>query len=241
MSWRPPNFLALFIFACCSLSLVSAQAKKTKDQSEREYLSLRPVVDTPLPVMSRKLNFDGRVEVSTYVDWILNEAFYSNRALGFELNYHFSNEWGAFAKYQTWEKGLSEYSKQFQSIPSNLQFERASGPESLWMLGALYRFGYGKISLSKDTVFPVSWFTSLGYGQAKYGSRSLPWIDFSLNYELFIASKWSLFLQGRFIFREKVNALSGSLRGEDPAPSKDSFGTRWSINTGLGLGTAVLF
>jgi outer membrane beta-barrel protein len=97
---------------------------------------------------------------------------------------------------------------------------------------------YGKISLGKERVFPIS-IAALGeIGMIDYSVKTLPYFAAGIGNKFFFNKHWALNIDMRVMYRDAIDPMSQNLSTN---PSRDSFSAKWRLNTGLNLGVVYLF
>lgn len=225
------------------LGFQSAQAETQEysfDEEELPTEAVTPRLDTPKAVLNRKLTYSGRFQLDLGAGWLLDEAFYNNQFMMVQASYGFNEAAGMGIRFLSFGSGLSDYSKQFSSVPPSADFEQAPGPKTGFIGFYERRMMYGKLSFGKHRVIPAFLIWSGELGMISYGSRSLPLGGASIANRFFPTKNLGLSLGLRGYLRQFVDPLSQDLRS-GVQHTEDEFKTSSKISTILDVSLTYLF
>ena len=233
------NKWILLIIMC--FSVASAAVDISFPQEELPNESFPPKLDSPQAVITRIVSFENRFEPQISYGFLLDEPFYQNSYLAAGLSYSWTELDSATLRFLSWGKGLTDYANQFSKTAANLQFGRASGPESGVTLAYNNRILYGKISFSKGIVRPATLAVVYEAGMIKYGSKTLPLIGVGVLNAVYLTKNLSFDIGLTLFYRMYLDPLSADLRSASPVPTESSFGSKSRISTSLDFGLKYLF
>ena len=222
-------------------SVASSAADISFPQEELPNEAFPPKLDSPQAVITRIVTYENRFEPQVSYGFLLDEPFYQSTYLAAGLSYSWSEFDSATLRFLSWGKGLTDYANQFSKTAANLQFDRASGPESGVTLAYNNRILYGKISFSKGVVRPAALAIAYEVGMIKYGSKTLPLIGVGVLNDVYLTKSLSFDIGLRLFYRTYLDPLSADLRSASPVPSESSFGSKARISTSLDFGLKYLF
>lgn len=227
------------------LSLLG-RASETLDLPEEELAkeSVTPIFDHMVAVKNRNVVLEKHFDMGGYYGWALSEPIANVSKLGLNAYYHTSEHhaWGFFLNMNF--AGLSSYAKQLNS-QFQLDFERAPKPELTLMADYNLLAYYGKMSISKNTVYNLHALGSFALGAVKYQHKTYPAIAMGLGEKFYMTNRFSLRFDLRlFIHNAPVPFKQGALRvgsSPDPVPAYGDFEERITYTTVLDLGLSYLF
>jgi len=233
------SFLLIIGFFMVSSAQAAEEMVFAEEELPQEVVT--PRLDTPKAVLSRKLSYQNRWQADLFGGWLLDEAFYNNQYFGVQGTYSWNESSGIGLKYLSFGSGLSEYSKQFSSVPTNPpDFTISKGPQSGWIASYERRMMYGKVSLSKRKVIPALLTWNVEAGMIKYGTKQLPLGGASIGNRFFPTEHFGIAMALHAYFRQLVDPLSADIRAT-PAPAEADFGTSTKFSTALDLSLTYLF
>ena len=232
---------SIIILVVCFLGLNAFAEEVAIPDSELSKEVSYPLLDTPKAVVNRTLTFKNRVEVEFGPSWILDEPFYHNQSLDLGVFFHWSEFSGLGLRYMNWSKGLSEYAKQFGTGSNPLDLNRSNGPESGYSAEYEYRMFYGKISVGKEAVFPISIRAIGEVGMINYGVKTLPFLAIGIGNRFFFNKNWGVNVDMKIMYRDAIDPVSQNLTNSGTIPDRGDFADKYRINTGLNLGVLYLF
>lgn len=213
--------------------------------------SVLPVFDKPTSVKNRNIVTAGRFDLNLSYGLALSEPIFNSNRYGGSIYYNTGSENHAFGLlYVKNSNGLSSYAKQLDE-QFKLDFTRAPAPDQTMMLDWNMKMFYGKMSLSKDTVFNTSLYTTLAGGMVKFSHKSYPAVAAGLGQKFYFGPHFAL----RFDFRLFVNkapipfldskgctqpGINESCTTQ-PKPTPDDFDERITYTTVLDAGLSWLF
>ena len=233
------NKWILLIVLC--FSVASAAVDISFPQEELPNEAFPPKTDSPQAVITRIVSIENRFEPHISYGFLLDEPFYQNSYLAAGLTYSWSEMDSATLRLLSWGKGLTDYANQFSKTAANLQFGRASGPESGITLAYNSRLLYGKVSFSKGLVRPAALAVVYEAGMIKYGSKTLPLAGVGVINSIYLTKKLSFDIGLRLFYRMYLDPLSADLRSASPAPAESTFKNKARFSTSLDFGLKYLF
>lgn len=206
--------------------------------------SVYPVFDKPVSVRSRNVVTAGRFDIVGFYGMALTEPIADVSKFGLALYYNFNEDHALgllFAKNST---GLSSYANQLSAAPYNLDFNRAPKPESVMMLDYNLKMFYGKMSITKSTVFNTSLFGTAAGGMVKYQHKGYPAIALGIGQKFYMTNNLALRMDLRlYAHQAPIPFLSGTtgVNTAKPVPAYGDFQERMTYTTNLEAGLSYLF
>lgn len=236
------KILSLVLAAVLLGSLVAnAETQEYKfDEDELPTEAVTPKLDTPRAVLNRKLSYRKKIQVDLGAGWLLDEAFYNNQFMMVQGSYSFNEASGIGVRVLSFGSGLSDYSRQFSSVPPAANFAQAPGPKTGFIGFYERRMMYGKLSFGKHRVIPAFLIWNAELGMISYGSRNLPLGGASIANRFFPTQNFGLTLGLRGYLRQLVDPLSKDLRA-GVTHSEGDFKTTSKISTIMDLSLTYLF
>jgi len=208
--------------------------------------SVYPVFDHPQSVKNRNVQTEGRVDVGFFGALALTEPIYNTTKIGLALNYHISEIHSLGLLTTLNSTGLSKDGEALKD--NNLDFNRAPKPQNTFLLDYNYKPFYGKLSLSKSSVFNTTIYGSLAAGAVKYEHKTYPALAVGVGERFYFNKELSFKVDFRVLAHQapipfKTNALKYGLNGgpSDSVPSFDRFDERLTFTTNLEIGLNYLF
>ncbi|MEZ4872177.1 MAG: outer membrane beta-barrel domain-containing protein [Bdellovibrionales bacterium] len=201
-----------------------------------------PVFENKAAVRNRIIDLNKKVEAGFLLGATLNEAFYKSEVFGINLGYHFNDLHGLAFHYFTWSGELSSYGGQLKNAPASvidspIDFSKAPSAESMYMLNWEYNAFYGKISLSKQTVYNLHVYSMLGLGQIKFGDQSNLVVNAGIGQRVYFSKNWALRMDFNLLFYNALDPSSlGALDPSGPSYSASDFSTKNYFNQSLTFG-----
>lgn len=216
-------------------------------QDELATESVYPIFDKPTSVKNRNVITKGRIDADIFYGLALTEPIANVSKLGLAAYYNFDEDYALGLLYAKNSTGLSSYANQLHS-QFGLDFNRAPKPDSTIMLDWNIKAFYGKMSLTKSTVFNLSLFGTLAAGMVKYENKSYPALALGLGQKFYFTNQFALRLDLRlYAHQAPIPFLDGALHDgsgghtSDPVPSASQFKERMTYTTNLDVGLAYLF
>lgn len=230
------KFLPLFVILFCSLSLSAQEIVFSPDVLPTE--TVFPDLDSRDMVKNRRLNHEKRFELKTDLMWVLDELFQDGQLYGINLYYHANNDLGYGIKYYAYSNKLNDYGDTFQSRGANLK--DAPQPKSIYAFSVVNRILYGKISISQDTVIPLTFDVQYDLGMNQYGKSSLPYAAIGGSHKLYFDKHWVLDLGYFLQIHQVINPVSENIR-TSPVPEESAFEKKVQLSQSLVIGFGYLF
>jgi outer membrane beta-barrel protein len=239
----------LFIFtAAFVLNKVAFAAESVElPQEELAQESVLPIFDKPVSVKNRSVLTAGRFDADFFYGMALTEPIADVSKLGLAVYYNMSEDYALGLLYAKNSTGLSTYANQLHSQFA-LDFNRVPKPDSTLMVDFNIKAFYGKMSLTKSTVFNLMLFGSASGGMVKYEHKSYPAIALGLGQKFFFTSRLALRMDMRlYVHQAPIPFLNSALRDgsngqpSDTVPSPGDFKERITYTTNLDVGLSYLF
>jgi len=230
------------LLTLCLLVGTHSFAQVTVPEDELAQESVYPVFDHPQSVRNRNVQTEGRIDAGLFGALALTEPVYNTSKLGLALNYHISELHSLGFFFTQNSTGLSKDGEALNESPNNLDFNRAPKPQNTFLLDYNYKPFYGKLSLTKSSVFNTTIYGSLAAGAIKYEHKSYPAIAVGVGERFYFNKSLSLKVDLRlFAHQAPIPFKANALRPNNPIPSFDSFDERLTFTTNLEIGLNYLF
>jgi outer membrane beta-barrel protein len=231
------------VFTLIGLLPMSLQAEeKVKeevrfDKSELAKETTLPVFRNHKVVQSRTVKTAKRFEVGLLLGKTLNDAFFDNFPVMGQLNYHINEKHGVQLEFGTYSASQNSFVESVRSaVGSSFSLDNIPLLEGFYSLLWEYTPYYGKISFSKETVYNLAIYTTLGYGQVNYTNSSSSVLHAGIGQKLYFSPNWGLKLDLRTKTYQFPDIFaSGSVNPAPPFEEKTFF------NTELTVGMIYLF
>lgn len=233
----------IWILICVISSTISPTYARADDAAIAEDLlpteSVFPLLDSEDMVMNRQLNHTHRFELKADLLVALDELFNDNKLFGITGYYHLNNDLGFGLKYYQYSSGFNSYKSQFDA--KGVFIDRAPQPKSIFAASLVNRILYGKISVSKDLILPLTLEAQYDLGINKYGTQSLFYSAFSLSNKLFLQKKYVIDLSYILQLHQVINPVSADVRQGSPLLDESAFSKKLQFSQGLSIGLGYLF
>jgi outer membrane beta-barrel protein len=230
------TFLALFLLFAIEparADVVSIPLEELPSES------VTPALDSPRAVEQRLLPWTRRWDAEVGTGWILDEPFYQNEFFGARVMYNWNEVSGIGFRYLSWAQGLSDYGSQIMQN-NQLNFNYGRGPEKGYALSYENRFIYGKISMAKHVILPVTIQGQFDAGVIQYGSKSFPFLTAGVGNKVFFTPHFGVDLTVKFLLRQAPDPVSQNLKPPS-MPAEGDFSTKTRLSSGLDLSLIYLF
>ncbi len=244
MNGSSKEFLTLFVLLM-ALGMNQARAEDNRIELPADELakeSVTPIFDKNLSTKNRNIVTEGKFDANLFYGWALSEPIASVSKLGLTAYYHPSENhaWGLmFAKNFS---GVSIYAQQLKK-QYNLDFSRAPAPEMTLMADYNLKGFYGKMSLSKKTVFNMHVLGSLAAGFVKYQHKTYPAVAIGAGQKIYFGKSWGFRFDLRLYAHNAPVPFLGNdqLKEPTPPPSYSEFKERMHFISVLDVGVSYLF
>lgn len=246
------NWIKLFgVFALAWFLAVEAQAEVIElPPEELAKESVLPVFDRPISVRSRNVVTDSRLDFGLFYGMALSEPIYSVNRFGASLYYHTSEDNAFGFVYVKNDSGLSSYANQLRE-QFRLDFSRAPAPTQTLMGDWNWKMFYGKMSITKNTVFNVSLYATVAAGMVGYQHKNYLALAPGLGQKFYFGKNFSLRCDLRLFmhqapipFLDSKNCTQPGINEScttQPLPSPGDFSERLTYTTALDVGLSWLF
>lgn len=237
MTKRISAFIAIFLLSFAA----SAQDLIELPQEELAKESVLPIFDRPVSVKARNVVTEGRFDVNLLYGMALSEPIFNVNRFGASIYYNTSENHAFGLLFAKNNSGESSYAKQLFD-KYKLEFSRAPAPDASALIDWDYKMFYGKMSLTKETVFNLSLYTTLAAGVVKYTHKSYPALAPGIGQKFYFSRNFAVRFDLRlFMHQAPIPFLDGFLKSTDPKPTLDQFGERLTFTTMLDAGLSYLF
>ncbi len=234
------SMLPLFIVATLASPLMaqtSEQIQFSTDILPTE--SVLPRLDSGDMVIHRAVDHEKRFEAKADLMWVLDELFSDGKLFGVTFHYHLNNDLGVGFKYYQYSAGFNQYKSGFDS--KGVRIERGPQPKSIMAVSLVNRILYGKISIGKQKVLPLTLDVQYDLGMNKYGTRDLFYSAVSLSNKLFIKKHIIIDLSYALQFHDVINPVSVDVRQASPVAAESQFKKKFQISQAISMGLGYLF
>ena len=229
-----------------SMSLAAAEEVVEEVKFEKSELArdaVLPVFRNQVVVKSRTVETEGRFEIAGIFGKTMNDAFYDNYPVILQGNYHLNEKHGVQIEYGIYSSSQNSFVGQVQDRNSYFQLDEVPTLDSMYSLLWEYTPYYGKISFSKDTVYNLSIYTIVGYGQLQYSgpniSESSSVFHLGLGEKLYFSKNFGLKLDLRAKFYQFPAFVSKA--GDTKSAPVPPFDNESVFNTELSVGLLYIF
>jgi outer membrane beta-barrel protein len=241
------NWIKLFLSIFFAIALADRVHAEVINLPTEELAkeSVLPVFDKPVSLKNRNVQTAERIDLGVNFGLALSEPIYNTNKLGLSLFYHTSEDHAFGLHFAKNGGGVSSYANQLKDQYS-LDFSRAPAPLQTIIGEWDWKFFYGKMSLTKDSIMNTSVFTTLGAGMIQYQHKSYPAIAPGLGQKFYFGKSFALrFDLKLFMHQAPIPFLKGGLRTSgspaDPIPAYESFQERLTFTSVLDVGLSWLF
>lgn len=232
------------LFAIVLLFSQNLFAKDYIDLPEEELAreSVTPVFDENPSVKNRNIVTDQKFDLNAFYGWAMTEPINNVSKLGVTVYYNTSEENAFGFMFAKNFSGVSSYANQLKD-QYQLDFARAPFPDSTMMVDWNRKFFYGKMSITKRTVFNLSLYTTLMGGMIKYVHKSYPGIAGGIGQKFYFTKSWALRLDLRIFMNTAPIPFLGEnkLKTSSSVPSYSEFSERMTITSVIDVGVNYLF
>ncbi|MGE3974900.1 MAG: outer membrane beta-barrel domain-containing protein [Bdellovibrionales bacterium] len=204
--------------------------------------SVLPVFDNPTAVKNRNVSLAKHIEIGGFFGTAVNEAFVDQTLMGAWANYHLSEFSGIQFLGAVINSQSSSYVPQlnevFPASPPNYQL--LPKPKHLLLLSYELTPFYGKMSITKQTVFNLSTFFTGGVGMLGLGDTSTPVLGLGLGQNIFFGSRWGMKIDMRGLMYQGVNPVSVSHTNRTTTPPVSEYERVMTLNIAITAGLIYL-
>ncbi|MCB0393512.1 MAG: outer membrane beta-barrel domain-containing protein [Bdellovibrionales bacterium] len=164
--------IKIFLLAlqlACSAFAATEKVEFPDEELARE--SVLPVFDRSEPVKNRNVMKTGAIELAPTFGFTVNDPFYSGFNGGMLLGYHFNDEHAMTVMGSYFSSEKSQYAKALEEDDFQ-NFDNFPTLEYLVILGYDYSPYYGKMSITKQSVFNIDLFFHAGIGSVSIGGEN---------------------------------------------------------------------
>lgn len=217
------------------------EVKFEKNELARD--AVLPVFRNQIVVKSRTVETEGRFELAGIFGKTMNDAFFDNYPVILQVNYHLNEKHGIQLEFGTYSSSQNSFvSEVSYTRGGTFNLDQVPTYDSTYSLLWEYTPYYGKISFSKETVYNLSIYTILGYGQLNYSSdaisESTSVLHIGLGEKLYFSKNFGIKLDLRAKFYQYPDFLS-TATGDGVA--KPPFENKSVFNTELAVGLLYIF
>lgn len=246
----------LVIFTLAWFLAMRAQAAEVISLPPEELAreSVLPIFTNPMSVKNRNILTEGRFDMNLYYGLALSEPIYNVNRIGLSGYYHLNESHALGFTFAQNSGGLAQYAGQIDGYlqgigRAGVDFDRAPAPKQTLMGDWNWKLFYGKMSVTKQTVFNLSLYTTLGLGLVQYDHKSYPLLAPGLGQKFYFSKNIALRMDLRLFMNQAPIPFLNSTQSSDgsgiernrPAPSADEFDERLTYTTVLDAGVTWLF
>jgi len=218
------------------ISIIVGLAASTSFADSIEFPEEDLATDTVLPkfdnrtmVKNRYVTTKGRFEINGGMGFNLTEALYNNKSFHFGLGYNLTETHGVQFVGMFLLDGLSgngEALKRGDGLipPDKLDASLAPHVEQMYLLDYQFTAWYGKISVTKNSIWNLSIYGLVGAGFISFTDSSTVALNLGFGQKMYLTKNLALKTDLRFHFYQGPNPASKTelLRtGSDPVSSDD--------------------
>ncbi len=237
------NYSLIIILVLISLSSQAQLSENdafSSDDLSKEVVY--PKVDYPEMVLNKKLTFSNRWDFSLDKISVTDEVFYNNNLFGLKLGYYIDEFRSFGGSYQIRQDGYNTYVDEFKQSTAALDFTKAPKHESNLIGYFRHVYYYGKISVSRDAIIPMTVSGRYSLGLAKYDTKSLPFANYSFGWQVYLKSRYYVELAYGLTVGQTFDLVSKSIRADaTPLAQKGDFTEKIQISQNLDFSIGVLF
>jgi outer membrane beta-barrel protein len=198
--------------------LFSIQAHAERDtqvirfpEKELARESVLPIFKNTMAVKKRNVPKTGRFELGILGGQQLNEAFYEPYSFGASAHYHLNEQHGFELMALFFTTGESQYVATLrQDTGDQYDFTKAPTLENMILASWEYTPYYGKISLTKQTVYNTAIHLNLIAGFVNNGESSNAAFGLGIGQKVFFSPNWGFRADLRTLFYKAVDPLSNT-------------------------------
>lgn len=197
--------------------LVQAQEKQEEvrfDESELAKETTLPIFRNHKVVRSRTVQLTERFEVAALVGKTLNDAMFDNYPISLHVNYHLNETHAVQLEFGSYTANESNFVAAVKDVRGTYDLSQVPRLESYYAAIWEYTPYYGKISFTKEKVYNLSVYTTLGYGQLNYTNGSSSVFHAGLGQKLYFSPSWGL----KVDLRAKAYQFPDYTKDASPAP-----------------------
>lgn len=173
--------------------------------------SVLPVFKNTMAVKKRNVPKEGRFEIGLLGGQQLNEAFYEPYSFGASLHYHLNEQHGFELMALFFTASESQYVDTLnEDVGANYNFENAPTLENMILGSWEYTPFYGKISITKQTVYNTAVHFNLIAGFVNNGESSNLAFGAGIGQKIFFSSNWGVRADLKTLFYKAVKPLSNT-------------------------------
>lgn len=219
----------------------SYAANITLPENELPSETVIPKTDSKAVVLNRTVQKARRASIGVAAGVLLDEIFYNAQALTIDARFN-TSERGAWGfRWDQWMGNGTSYTDTFASSSAQLQFSSAPARKSGAFI--LYSFDsyYGKVSLGKEVVSPMSFSWLAMAGAQNYETAWLPAVQGGAQLKLYFTKATSVDLGYLFSFYQKIDPTSINVRASSGVPDQNAFDKKFSFGQLVQLGITQVF
>lgn len=225
------------LLLCSSLAY---GANITLPENELPSETVIPKTDTKLVVLNRTVQKAKRASIGVSAGALLDEIFYNSQVLTIDARYNFdeSGAWGF--RWDQWMGNATSYTETFASHSARLNFSAAPPRKSGAFVLRSWDSYYGKVSMGKDVITPMSFSWLVLAGAQNWETTWLPAVQAGAQLKLYFTKKNSIDLGYLFSFYQKLDPSSVRVR-DNATPGADSFEKKLNFGQTVQLGITQVF
>ncbi len=224
------KFKVLYLFLFILISAISFEGHASSIEFPEEELAtdtVLPKFDNQTMVKNRYVNTKERFEIQGGMGFNLTEALYNNKSFHLGLGYNFTETHAVQLVGMFMMEGLSENGealKRGEGIFGSLDAELAPHVEQMVLLDYQFTAWYGKISITKNTIWHMSLYGLLGASYVGFTDSSTVALNVGFGQKFYLTRNLALKTDFRFHFYQGPNPASSDQAletGSQPVSSDD--------------------
>lgn len=222
-------------------SHLACGATITLPENELPSESVIPKTDSQSVVLNRTVQKSQRVSLGLAAGVLLDEIFYNAQVLTLDARYNI-DEGGAWGfRWDQWMGNSTTSTETFASSSAHLQFAAAPARKSGAFILRSWDAYYGKISLGKDVIVPMSFSWLALAGAQNWETAWLPAAQGGAQLKLYFTKKTAFDLLYLFSFYQKIDPTSVNVRSSNGTPDANAFEKKYNFGQTVQLGITQLF
>lgn len=222
-------------------SSLAYAANITLPENELPSESVIPKTDAKSVVLNRTVQKSQRASLGVAAGVLLDEIFNNAQVLTLDARYNV-DEGGAWGfRWDQWMGNATTYTETFANSSAQLQFAAAPARKSGAFILRSWDSYYGKVSLGKELIVPMSFSWIALAGAQNWETTWLPAVQGGAQLKIYFTQKTALDLVYLFSLYQKIDPTSVNVRGSNGAPHADSFEKKLSFGQTVQLGITQMF
>lgn len=216
-----------------ALNSFADEIEFSEDELSQE--SVYPKFDIPVAVKKKSVNTDSKLELHVMGGWTLNDAINNPFGFGGILTYHLTDIHGLELYTLFFSSSLSSYATQLQANPTFGLTLIDQIPKPQYAIFGAYEITpyYGKISITKQTVWNLMLYGTLGGGMMAYQNANNFGFSIGIGQKIYFSKQISLITDLRYLIYQGPNPIYNTVGANGPVFSNQPV-TNAVFSVGLG-------